>query len=384
MPDASPLILYVVTEDWYFWSHRAELARAARQAGFRVALAARFGAHRDRIEALGIECIEMPFERSLRHPHKDLHAMWALFRLILNRRPALVHLVALKPILLALLAVFCCPRVRFVHAITGMGYLFASADGFARIVQMLVRPLLGLILRRPNGFAIVQNADDLALLGRFGVDTHASAMLIPGSGVDLDRYAVSPLPDDPAPMVLLPARMLRAKGVAEFLAAAPIVRQQHPAARFVLAGGLDPDNPAAYAKAELESAVAAAGAEWWGACEDMPAVYQRATIICLPSFYREGVPKALLEGAASARPLVSTDTPGCRDICRDGVTGVLVPPRDVPALAAAIAGLLSRPAQMAALGAAARQLVEQVFGAPAIHAQTLACYARLGLRADGH
>jgi hypothetical protein len=106
-----------------------------------------------------------------------------------------------------------------------MGYLFTSADGFARIVQMLVRPLLGLILRRPNGFAIVQNADDLALLGRFGVDTHASAMLIPGSGVDLDRYAASPLPDDPAPMVLLPARMLRAKGVAEFLAAAPIVRQ---------------------------------------------------------------------------------------------------------------------------------------------------------------
>lgn len=378
MPTA-PLLIFVVTEDWYFWSHRAALAQAALRAGYRVALAARFGAYRGRIADLGIECIEIPFERSLRHPRKDLAAMLALWRLIRKREPALVHTVALKPILLSVLSVLLNPRVRYVHAVTGMGYLFASADGVARLVQRLVRPALAFILRRRNAFAIVQNADDLALLGDLGVDTTRQASLIRGAGVDLTRFAATPLPRDEAPIVLLPARMLRDKGICEFLDAAKRVHAKFPTARFVLVGGLDPDNRAAFTREELEALVAEAGAEWWGGREDMPAVYRAATIVCLPSFYREGVPKSLLEGASSARPLVSTDTPGCRDVCIDGVTGVLVPPRDVPALAAALAGLLAAPARCAALGAGARARAESHFGAEAICSQTLDCYARLGV-----
>lgn len=379
MPSSSPLILFVVTEDWYFWSHRVGVARAALAAGYRVALAARFGTHRARIEAVGIECIELPFERSLRHPLRDVLAAWRLWRLISRRAPALVHLVALKPILLSLPAALTASRSRFVHAITGMGYLFATADGFGRLIQRVVRPLLGLVLRRPNAHCIVQNADDLAVLEALGVAVPGHATLIPGSGVDLARYAPSPLPRDDAPIVLLPARMLRAKGVGELLAAAPLVHARFPNVRFVLAGGLDPDNPAAYTRQELETLVAEAGAEWWGAQDDMPRAYAAATLVCLPSTYREGVPKALIEAAACGRPLVSTNTPGCRDICRDGVSGVLVPPRAVRALAAALIDLLADPARMQGLGAGARQLAEAEFGADAIHAQTLACYARLGV-----
>ena len=120
-----------------------------------------------------------------------------------------------------------------------------------------------------------------------------------------------------------------------------------------------------------------AGAEWWGAREDMPAVYRAATIVCLPSFYREGVPKSLLEGAASARPLISTDTPGCRDVCREGVSGVLVAPRDAAALAQAIIDLLASPARCAALAQGARRLAETRFGTNIIFTQTLQCYERL-------
>ena len=379
MSTAAPLILFVVTEDWYFWSHRVGVARAALAAGYRVALAARFGAHRARIEAAGIECIELPFERSLRHPLRDVLTAWRLWRLIHRRAPALVHLVALKPILLALPAVLTA-GCRFVHAITGMGYLFATADGFGRLIQRCIRPLLGVILRRSNAYCIVQNAEDLAVLESLGVDIAGHATLIPGSGVDLSRYAPSPVPQDGAPIVLLPARMLRAKGVGELLAAAPLVRARFPAVRVVLAGGLDPANPGAYTRAALEAAVTAAGAEWWGPQEDMPRAYAAATVVCLPSTYREGVPKALIEAAACGRPLVATDTPGCRDICRDDVSGVLVAPRDVAALAAAIIGLLADPARMQRLGTAARRLAEAEFGAEAIHAQTLACYTRLGVR----
>jgi len=368
-------LLYVVTEDWYFWSHRIELACAARQAGYRVLVATRCGAHRARIEARGLECIDLSFERSLRHPLRDLRLLFALDALIARERPALVHLVALKPILLATLALWRRPRTRFVHALTGMGYLFTSSDGYARRLQRAVKPLLRAILMRANSHAIVQNDADLALLVELGVPS-AQASLIRGAGVDLAHYAAQAPAVGPS-VVLLPARMLRDKGIAEFLAAAPRVRERHPGVRCVLVGGIDPDNPAAYTAPELEAAARAAGVEWWGAREDMAAVYAQATLVCLPS-YREGLPKVLLEAAASARALVATDVPGCRDVCRPDLSGLLVPARDAAALAAAISTLLADVALRERFAQGARALVEHEFGADAVHAATLALYARLG------
>jgi glycosyltransferase involved in cell wall biosynthesis len=227
----------------------------------------------------------------------------------------------------------------------------------------------------------VQNDDDLRLLGEeLGVDTNTGATLIRGAGVDLERYRPTPLPDTPDPVVLLPARMLRDKGIAEFIAAAGQVRARRPAARFVLVGGIDRDNPAAYAQGELEAAIAVTGVEWWGHRDDMRAVYAQAGIVCLPS-YREGLPKALLEAAASGRPLVATDVPGCRDICRPGESGLLVPARDAAALAQAIETLLADDALRARLAAGARSLVEREFSSERVHAATLALYARLGAAA---
>lgn len=368
-------LLYVVTEDWYFWSHRIDLACAARAAGYRVLVATRCGAHRARIEARGLECIDLPFERSLRHPLRDLRLLFALDALIRRERPVLVHLVALKPILLATLALWRRPHTRFVHALTGMGYLFTSRDGLARGLQRAVRPLLRAILARPNSHAIVQNDDDLALVRALGVPA-AQATLIPGAGVDLMHYRPQ-APAAGAPVVLLVARMLRDKGIDEFLAAAPRVRERYPDARCVLVGSVDPDNPAAYTTGELEAVARAAGVEWWGPREDMAAVYAQATLVCLPS-YREGLPKVLLEAAACARALIATDVPGCRDVCRADVSGVCVPPRDPPALAAAICALLADPPRRERLAQGARALVEREFSAARVHEATLALYRQLG------
>lgn len=373
-PRVLDTLLYVVTEDWYFWSHRVDLACAAREAGYRVLVATRCGAHRAAIEARGLECVDLPFERSLRHPLRDLRLVFALDALLARERPSLVHLVALKPILLATLALWRRPGTRFVHALTGMGYLFASRDGFARGLQRAVRPLLRANLTRLNSHAIVQNAEDLRLLRELGVPAR-QATLIPGAGVDLERYAPRPETDGP-PLVLLAARMLRDKGIGEFLAAAAIVRAERPQVRCVLVGALDPDNPAAYTARELETAARAAGVEWWGPREDMPAVYAAATVVCLPS-YREGLPKVLLEAAASGRALIATDVPGCRDVCRPEISGLLVPARDAGALAAAISALLADPARRARLAHGARALVEREFAAERIHAATLALYARV-------
>lgn len=367
-------LLFVVTEDWYFWSHRIDLACAAQQAGYRVLVATRCAAHRARIEARGIACIDLPFERSLRHPLQDLSLLFGLNALIGRERPALVHLVALKPILLASLALWWRPRTRFVQALTGMGYLFTSRDGLARRLQRIVRPLLRALLTRPNAHAIVQNEEDLRLLQALGV-TAEKTTLIRGAGVDIAHYTPQAQASG-TPVVLLPARMLRDKGVAEFLAAAPLVRARHPDVRCVLVGGIDVDNPAAYTEEELVAATRAAGVEWWGHREDMRQVYAEASIVCLPS-YREGLPKALLEAASSARALVATDVPGCRDVCRANESGLLVPARDAHALADALVTLLTNDALRTRLAAGARALVEREFASEKVHAATLALYARL-------
>ena len=369
-----PRVVYVVTEDWYFWSHRLDLARQARDAGYAVAVATRTTAHRERMLAEGFEIVEMPFERSLRHPARDVAAVFALAAALRRLAPDVVHLVSLKPMLLAGLAILLMPRTCFVHAVTGMGYLFSSSDRRARGIQCVLVTALRVILARRNCHVIAQNADDCALLERHRLGTAERRTLIAGSGVDVERYAPSPLPAEA--VVVLPARLIRDKGIEEFVAAARLLKARGVAARLALVGGTDPDNPAAISAQEIEAWVGEGAIEWWGQREDMPSVYAEASIVCLPS-YREGLPKVLLEAAACARPLVSTDVPGCREICRPGVNGVLVPARDAAALAEAITALVADPARRATLGSAGRALVEIEFSAARIAAETLALYARL-------
>ncbi len=371
-----PTLLFLVTEDWYFWSHRLDLARAALAAGFEVTLAARFAAHQQRIEAQGIQCIPLPFVRTMRNPFADLKSMWLLARVIKRLSPAVVHTVALKPILLSAAAIVSSPNVRFCHAVTGLGSLFISHNLSARCVRALLRPVFKWLFARPNCWLIAQNVDDLSLLVSRGMVDPQCAVLIRGAGVDVRRFAVRPLPQEDSPLVVLPARMLRDKGVGEFVAAARLLRRRGVKARCVLVGGLDPSNASALSAAEMADLCRDGATEWWGPQDDMPAVLAQATLVCLPS-YREGFPKVLLEAAACGRPLIATDVPGCREICRSDETGLLVPPHDIVALADAIASLLADRPRCLRMAAAARDLVMRNFSAEIINRETLAFYKRL-------
>lgn len=373
---SQPKLVYVVTEDWYFWSHRVDVARLARQAGFEVYVATRTTAHADRIAAEGFTLLEMPFERSLRHPLRDLRAGLRLAKDLAALEPQVVHLVSLKPILLSALAVRRLPRTAFLHAFTGLGYLFSSADRRARGLQQLVVACLRWLLRRANCHILVQNADDLRLLRARGLGAASRTHLIPGSGVDCAHFTPAPLPMTAAPICVLPARLIRDKGIDEFVAAARLVKATHPEIRCVLVGGNDADNPAAIPPATIASWVAEGVIEWWGHRDDMREVYAAASVVCLPS-YREGLPKALLEAAACGRPLVATDVPGCRDICRDRYNGLLVPPRNAEALARALLAMLESPAQMAEFGRHGRALAEAEFATQLIGARTLVRYRQL-------
>ena len=223
------------------------------------------------------------------------------------------------------------------------------------------------------GRVVVQNPDDAAVLASLGIDRRR-IVLIRGSGVDAGRFLPLPEPKAATITVALVARMLRGKGVFDAVAAIRRLRSEGLAIELLLAGATDPDNRDSLSDAELSTIAAEPGVEWLGRVEDVRGVWARAAIAVLPSTYGEGLPRALLEAAACGRPIVATDTPGCREVVRDGETGLLVPPYDVPALARAIAALARDPARRQAMGQAGRALVEREFAEPVIAEQTLALY----------
>jgi glycosyltransferase involved in cell wall biosynthesis len=375
---ARPVMLYVVTEDWYFWSHRLEIARAARAAGFDVAVATRVAAHGPRIEGEGFTLYPLRLRRSSMNPLRELAAVAELRTLYSRVLPTVVHHVALKPVLYGSFAARISRVPAVVNAMTGMGFVFTSDRAKARLLRPAVVAAFRMALRRSH--IILQNDDDRDVLVGAGAATANQVSIIRGSGVDISRFVPTPEPDGPL-VVVLPARMLWDKGVGEYVAAARLLRTEGLIARFLLVGERDAENPSAVPEAQLQTWHAEGVVEWLGRRDDMPRVFQQAHVVCLPS-YREGLPKALLEAAASSRAIVTTDVPGCRDVVHDGDNGLLVPRGDSVALAAALRRLLQEPDTRRRMGAAGRQRAEAEFASSRITEESLAVYRRAMAAAD--
>ena len=373
-----PKLLFLVTEDWYFCSHRLPLARAAKAAGYEVVVATRVSAHAEAIRAEGFKLVPIGLRRSGRNPWRELKAILEIVGIYRRERPDLVHHVALKPVLYGAIAARLAHVPAVVNALAGLGFVFASASRKARLLRPWVVGALRLSVDADGSALIMQNPDDRKMLVEAGIVKAARIRLIRGSGVDIRRFAPSPEPAG-TPLVMLPSRLLWDKGVGEFVAAAGLLRERGAEARFALVGDGDPGNPATIPEGRLRAWQAEGAVEWWGRREDMPAVLASSHVVCLPS-YREGLPKVLLEAAACGRPLVATDVPGCREIVIDGGNGLLVPPRDAPALAEAIGRLIKEPGLRADMGRRGRELVEAQFSEERVVAQTLAVYRELAGR----
>lgn len=370
-------LLFLLTEDWFFCSHFLARAQAAREAGHEVVVVARERQHGARIRAAGLRLVPLPFERRSLNPLRELRLLWHVWRIYREERPDIVHHIAVKPILYGSLAARLAGVRGVVNAPVGMGYVFSSTDRTARLLRPLLRLGYRLLLNPPNSRVIFENADDLGSFVAEGAVRREDAVLIRGAGVDTSLFhpVHARLRAGELPVVMLVARMLRDKGVVEFVTAA---RQLHAAAagvaaRFVLVGEPDPENPASLDEAALRTWHGQGSIEWWGRRDDMPAVYAQASIVCLPS-YREGLPKVLLEAAACGCALVATDVPGCREIVIHGENGLLIPARDPVALAAAIRRLLDDDVLRAQFGHAGRALVEAAFSDAIIVGQTLMVY----------
>jgi glycosyltransferase involved in cell wall biosynthesis len=374
-----PKILFLVTEDWYFCSHRLPMARAARDAGFDVVVATRVQSHGEAIRAEGFRLCPLAWRRrgdGIIGAGRALAAVAALYR---RERPDIVHHVALKPVVFGSVAT----RLAFprraerparVAAVNGLGVGLAPGRALARIG----RPILGWAVRlaATGGPVIVQNPEDGAALARLGIDP-ARIVLIRGSGVDTAHFLPLPDPAGPIVTVALVARMLKSKGILDAAAAVRRLRAGGLAIELVLAGPTDPENRDSLDENVLSALAAEPGIEWLGRVADVRTVWRRAAIAVLPSTYGEGVPKALLEAAACERAIVATDTPGCRDVVRSGETGLLVPPHDIGALAEALAALASDPARRRAMGRAGRLRVEREFGEGLVAREVAALYRSL-------
>lgn len=371
-----PRILYVATEDWYFISDTLPLAKAALAHGYDVHVAARSNGKEGPILEAGLTF--HPLQKISRSGIGALSESASVAELTgLYRRlaPDLVHHIALKTILYGAIAARAVPNLACVNAIMGLGYVFTSERTKARLLRPFMAAALRLALAAKRSRTIVQNADDLEAVASLSPRARANLRLQRGSGVDCTRFTPQPEPDG-APLVVLPGRLLRDKGVGEFATAARTLRAEGLTARFCLVGEPDADNPASVTQAEIDGWVKDGIIEHWGFRSDMPEVYRNATLVCLPS-YREGLPRVLLEAAACTRAVVTTDAPGCREVVQHGVNGWLVPVRDAAALTAALREALTNTELRRRYAAAGRQLVEQHFAAPIIIGQTLALYEEL-------
>ncbi len=365
-------LLYFVADDWYFCSHRLALGRSARAAGYRVGVVTRVRSHAGPIKDAGLELFPVELARAGMNPLADLAAVRAVTRIYRDFRPDIVHHVAMKPVLYGTLAARRADVPCIVNALAGLGWMFSSRDAAARLLKPFVLAAFRRLLNRAGSRVVVQNPDDHRLMAKRAGVADGRIAVIRGSGVDLEAFPAT-APPEGLPLVVLPARMLRDKGVEEFVAAARLLKGR---GRFALVGDTDEENPAAVPVERLRAWHDEGAVEWWGFRSDMPRVLGESAIVCLPS-WREGMPKALMEAAACARPIVTCDVPGCREVVAEGENGLLVPRGDVPALAAALKRLIDDPELRRRLGERGRMRAEAEFSVESVAAQTLALYEAL-------
>ncbi len=373
------IILFANT-DWYLFNFRRSLALALQRAGYDVLLVSPPGDYAPRLRALGLRWQPMPMHRRSVNPLRGSALLWRVAALLRRERPALLHNFTIKCAVYGSLAARLVHVPTRINAVDGLGYVFASRDAEARVLRPVVRTLLHAALHGRNARLILQNRDDEAAFANFGLIEPGCLDLIPGAGVDCTRYTPRSARADPrdrCPCVLLAARLLWEKGIGEYAQAARSLRAQGRRVRFLLAGTPDPGNPDAVPEARLREWVEEGLVEWLGHVGDMRALYASVDVVVLPSYYREGIPTALTEGAACGLPLVTTDMPGCREVVTDGKDGLLIPPRNADALAGAVGRLLDSPELARRLGEAARAKALAVFDERIVIRRTLAVYREL-------
>jgi glycosyltransferase involved in cell wall biosynthesis len=371
-----PKIIFLITEDRFLWSHRLPIATAALQNGYEVIIATRVVGDGQKIIDEGFRLIPLSLKRGSYNPLRDLGVIRHLREIYKSEKPDIVHHVAIKPVLYGTAAALGFKDIRVINALTGLGFLVSSNSAKARFLRPVIWNLFRLLLSRANQHVLLQNRDDMQLLVTRLKISSEKIVTIRGSGVNVDLFRPSPEPSG-TPIVLFASRMLWIKGIREFVEAARLLRNKGVKARFVLVGDADFGSPSSVPRQQLLEWQEAGALEWWGHQQNMPDVLKQANLICLPSQGGEGVPKTLLEAAASGRAIITTNVPGCRDIVRQGVNGILVEPKNATVLAGAVEELLNDPERRRKMGERGREIAVSEFSQERVVRETLSLYDRL-------
>lgn len=367
------ILAFLVTEDWFFASHFWARARAAQKAGWRIVLISRAGSHAAAIRASGIEFIPLDIGRKSLNPLKGLSFTLRLALIYRRIKPNIAHHVALKPIILGGVAAWLARVPALVNAPVGLGFVFASTSRLALALRPLVKFGLRVALNPRHGMAIFENPDDLEFMVQDHLVRQEQTRLIRGAGVDVMQF--SPAPEVAGKVrVLLAARLIHEKGILDFVQAAQLLKGQ---AEFCIAGAPDHSNPNPVHEHELKEWEAAGIISWLGPVTDMAALLRGIHIFTLPSIYREGLPKVILEAMACCRSVIATNIPGCREAVVNEETGLLVPPHNPEALAQALGRLIAAPDLRARMGIAGRERVMMYFSDKVVCEQTLEVYNHL-------
>ena len=359
------LLLLSANTAWNIHNFRMELVAALQREGYRVAVAAPPDEALELLERAGVLFVPLPMNGSGTSPVDDLILLARYWRLFRRLRPAAFLGFTPKPNIYGSIAARLC-GVPTINNITGLGTAFIHGSPIERLVSALYRRAL-----RHARAVYFHNCDDRDLVVGRRIVRADRAVLIPGSGVDLEHFAPDPLPDDGSgPTFLFAGRLLREKGVEEYWQAARAVRQAHPEARFRMIGAFA-DDGRGISRSEVERWQAEGTIDYLGTCSDIRPHISAADCLVLPS-YREGLPRVLLEGAAMGRPSIAFDVPGCRQAIVDGRTGYLCKPRSSEALAEAMIRMIRLgPEDRQAMGMRARAYAEEQFGVERVWSEYL-------------
>jgi len=369
-------ILYFANTDWFLYNYSLSLFKYLQRKGYQVCLTSPKGKYSTLLQKENLDWQEFPLSRKGMNPLREIQSVRQFRKVLAATQPDILHNFTLKSVLYGSLAAKKIDHIRIVNTITGMGFLFINKDIRTRIVRAFLIPLLRYALKDTK--VLFLNTTDRDFYLERGIIQPNQAKIVHGSGVDIDVYSPGkPAQKEKKTTILFPARFLKDKGIHEFVEAARITKKQHTECVFVLVGSLDKGNPSSISENELQAWIQEGIVECWGWQNKMAAVYQQASMVCLPS-YREGLATSLLEAAACAVPIITTDVPGCRELVKNGETGFVVPTRNAQELARCIIFLIEHPLESLEMGLRAREFIVEEYSQDTVNADIYQTYIELG------
>lgn len=363
-------LIFLVANDRYFYTHRLELALKAQEEGYQVLVACPLLGWHQKIEERGIPCHNIPFDRGGLNPFREIKTLWAIYKLYKKERPQIVHHVALKPALWGTLVARCLNIPQIFNAVSGLGHLYSGAP---TLLKKLFLFLARALWKTKNVTTIVQNPEDeeeiKSLLGPI-----APVIRQNGAGVNLRAFSYSHPPASPPFIFTLASRMIEPKGIKEFVEALTILHERGHPIKGWLVGEPDLENKTFIPLEKLRDYSTLSYIEYMGFQEDMPHLYAQTHVAVLPTYYREGIPKTLIEAAACGKPIITTPMPGCTLVVEPEINGYLTPIQDAQALAENMEKFILNPSLLSTMGAQSRQRAENMFDAKMIVQEIISLY----------